>query len=245
MSTPEQPPESTTAKSKGPKTPLYIRMYFQEAYIEFVRFIGYGGKTLDEAREFARLLATRHGKPKAMEAGEALVVIDQTSTPPMVRLTDEVRKLAFQMLGPQPKPGTAAPKHAPALASGAPNKRRAQTAPDGDGRPVKQPRHFVLGKFETWMNDCGLAFVAIDDVKKTTPAVQQFISGLDFIVLRGDAKLLVTVRPYLQAKHVNAMRELQKLFGPEYQPVRFWPADGPDGWRWQEHPVDVAADASS
>ena len=42
---------------------------------------------------------------------------------------------------------------------------------DGDvqhseGRVIRQPRHFVLKKFEEWMNQEGLAFVAIDDVKK-------------------------------------------------------------------------------
>ena len=64
---------------------------------------------------------------------------------------------------------------------------------------------------------------------------------LDFIVLRGDAKLLVTVRPHLQAAHLKAIGELQNVFGPEYKPMRIWPAEGPDGWIWQDHPVDVSA----
>ena len=37
----------------------------------------------------------------------------------------------------------------------------------------------------------------------------------------------------------QAIGELQKLFGSEYQPVRVWPSDGPDGWEWQEYPVDA------
>ena len=90
------------------------------------------------------------------------------------------------------------------------------------------------------MNQEGLAFVAIDDVKKTTPDVAKHVAGLDFIVLRGEDKLLVTVRPHLQAKHLKAIGELQKLFGPEYKPVRIWPTEGPDGWTWQEHVIDVS-----
>src|SRR5439155_18884543 len=78
-----------------------------------------------------------------------------------------------------------------------------------EGRPVRQPRHYVLKKFEAWLNDAGLAFVAIEDVRRTTPAVTPYVSALDFIVLRGDEKLLVTVRPHLLAKHRKAIRELQ------------------------------------
>ncbi len=112
---------------------------------------------------------------------------------------------------------------------------------DKEAKPVKQPRHFVLKKYEEWMNQEGLAFVAIEDVKRTTPAVVPHVGSLDFIVLRDESKLLVTVRPHLQAKHLKAIGELQKLFGSEYKPVRIWPDEGPDGWTWQEHPVDVPA----
>lgn len=111
------------------------------------------------------------------------------------------------------------------------------TSHESDERPIKQPRHFVLKRFQAWLDETGLAFVAIDDVKRTTPAVQPFINGLDFIVLRDESKLLVTVRPHLQAKHLDSMRELVKLFGSPYQPIRFWPVDGPAGWKWKEHAV--------
>ncbi len=109
-----------------------------------------------------------------------------------------------------------------------------------EGNPVKQPRHFVIGKFQDWLNDQGHAFVAVDEVKKTTPAVAPHVGGLDFIVLRGEEKLLVTVRPHLQKKHLAAMAELHQLFGSEYRPVRIWPAEGPDGWIWREHAVNEA-----
>lgn len=66
-------------------------------------------------------------------------------------------------------------------------------APDASDRAVRQPRHFVLKKFEAWLNKAGLAFVAIEDVRRTTPAVAAYVGVLDVIIMRGDAKLLVPV----------------------------------------------------
>lgn len=107
--------------------------------------------------------------------------------------------------------------------------------------PVRQPRHLVLKRCEGWFKEAGLAFVAIDDIRRTTPVVAPYVGVLDFIVLRGEEKLLVTVRPQLQAKHLTAIRELQNLYGPEYKPVRIWPSDGPDGWVWRDYPIDASA----
>lgn len=113
--------------------------------------------------------------------------------------------------------------------------------PEAKPRPVRQPRHFVLKEFEKWLNESSLAFVAVDDVRRTTPAVAPYVGVLDFIVLRGDEKLLATLRPRLHAKHLRAIRELQKLLGSEYKPIRVWPSEGPTAWNWDEYPVDVSA----
>jgi hypothetical protein len=114
-------------------------------------------------------------------------------------------------------------------------------ATDTSGVPVRQPRHFVLKECEKWFTKDGLAFVAVADVKRTTPAVAPYVGVLDFVVLRGDEKLLVTVRPHLQAKHLRAIHELQDLYGPDYQPVRMWPCEGADGWSWRDYPIDSPA----
>jgi len=106
------------------------------------------------------------------------------------------------------------------------------------GRPVRQPRHFVLKKFEAWMKEQGLAFVAVEDVRRTKPAVAAYAGTLDFVVLRGEEKLLVTVRPHLLAKHIKALGELQVLFGSEYGAVRFWPSDKSGEWIWQQFAVE-------
>ena len=123
--------------------------------------------------------------------------------------------------------------------SAAPNESTEEEA--AVDRPIRQPRHFVLKRCESWFNECGWAFVAIDDVRRTTPAAAPYASVLDFVVLRGEEKHLVTVRPHLQAKHITAIRELHELYGPEYKPVRIWPAEGSDGWIWRDFPIDVSA----
>ncbi len=363
----ENPPGREATKSKAP---LYMRMYFQEIYIDLVRFVGYAGKPLDEARPFVQTLAVKHGKDKAIQVSEELVIIDQNSKPPMVRLTDEVRKLAFQMLGPPPEHSRSSPKNTStqetekrpveppevkpsrkqpkpktpktnAKADGTPRgketsimdqcraakekhpdmillfrmgdfyeafdadaevchkllgltlttrdreikmagfphhqleqylhkllkegQRVAVCEPADDSivkgpikreitrvvtpgsvveeaKPIKQPRHFVLKKFEEHLNADGLAFVSIDDVKKTTPAVAPHMAGLDFVVLRGEEKLLVTVRPNLPAKNANAANEVQKLFGASYRSVRIWPSQSGDQWKWDEFPIAAAPD---
>lgn len=107
--------------------------------------------------------------------------------------------------------------------------------------PVRQPRHFVLKECERWFTKTGLAFVAMDDAKRNNPALAPYVGVLDFIVLRGDEKLLVTVRPHLTAKHLDAIGQLNDLYGADYKPVRMWPGEGADGWRWREYPIDISA----
>jgi hypothetical protein len=111
--------------------------------------------------------------------------------------------------------------------------------------PVRQPRHFVLRKCEDWFKESGLVFVAMEEVRRTTPAVAPYIGTLDFIVLRGEEKLLVTVRPHLQAKHLSAIRGLSELYGPDYKPVRMWPTESSNGWTWRDYPVDVPPSESA
>ena len=109
-----------------------------------------------------------------------------------------------------------------------------------EDRPVRQPRHLVLKRCEAWFKAAELAFVAMEDVRRTTPAVAPYVGVLDFIVLRDEEKLLVTIRPHLQAKHISAICELCGLYGPEYKPVRIWPSDGPTGWIWRDYAIDLS-----
>ena len=377
--------------NRAAKEELLRQMYSRAHWIELIRLIGYQAVPMDKAREAIKPLAEQYGKDPVANACEVLVEIFTQEKEPFARLKPHVRRMAFQILGPEPSTGTVLPdvastvptldsqkeakqsgrvetrkakkpakaqataevavppsngsrdalmqqycaakeKHPDMLLlfrmgdfyelfdqdaetahkllgltlttrdqtlsmAGFPhhqlevylhkllkegqrvaicepveeslargpirrevtrvltpgkmaedgNSESAETSGDMEDsrtaqeRPVRQPRHFVLKQFEAWLKEAGLAFVAIEDVRRTTPAVAAYVGVLDFIVLRGDEKLLVNVRPRLQPKHFKAIRELQNLFGPEYKPMRMWPSEGPDGWNWHDCPVDVSA----
>jgi hypothetical protein len=236
------PPEVSLTRAEKEK--LLQQMYSLPHWIAIVRLFAYETLPMDQARKAIKPIAEEYGKDKVAQACETLVEIVPEKEP-FARLKTHIRRMAFQILGPPPEQNAAVRpeciKESP-VTTRSPKSCRSDGPPNVDC-PVKQPRHFVLGRFQAWLEETGLAYVAIDDVKRTTPAVQPFVSGFDFIVLRDEAKLLVTVRPHLQAKHLNAMRELQKLFGSDYRCVRLWPYEGPEGWRWQEHIVDCTADS--
>jgi hypothetical protein len=381
--TSEPTPTAEISLTRQEKEKLLTQMYSRQDWIELIRLFGYQTFPMEQARQAIKPLAEKFGKEPTAAACEVLVEISTPGKEPVARLKPHIRRMAFQILGPEPtpnavpaqvtspptaepqpeanvrKPGEARKTKKPArppssappstgtdatpvtgssaimqqyraakekhpamlllfrmgdfyelfgedaetahkllgltlttrdrtitmagfphhqlevylhkllhegqrvaicepveesLARG-PIRRevtRVVTPCAGDdasptadseptGRPVRQPRVLVLKQYEAWLNKAGSAFVAVEDVKRTTPAVAPFVGSLDFIVLRGDEKLLVTVRPHLQTKHLDAIRELQNLFGPEYKPVRIWPTDGPNGWDWSDLPINNSA----
>lgn len=390
--TPTAPPAAEVPLTRAQKEKLLLRMYRQEHWIELIRLFGYQTLPMDQARQAIKPLAEKFGKEPVAEACEVMVEISTPDKEPVARLKPHIRRMAFQILGPEPAAGAALamaacppPAEVQPKAEAPPSKERKQKrpparppteangapvptpAPDaimeqycvakerhpgmlllfrmgdfyelfgedaeaahkllgltlttrdrtvtmagfphhqlesylhkllqqgqrvaicepveeslargpiqrevtrvvtpgasiddddtepakpgesrdekspGDDPPVRQPRHFVLKRCEAWFNEAGMAFVAIDEVRRTTPAVVPYVGVLDFIVLRGEDKLLVTVRPQLQAKHIAAIRELTELYGPEYKPVRIWPSEGQDGWVWLDQVIDLAASGS-
>lgn len=385
----ESTPAAATPLSRTAKEKLIQQMYSRAHWIAVIRLFGYQTFPMDQAREAIKPLAEQYGKEPVAAACEILVEISAQGPEAVARLKPHIRRMAFQILGPEPPPGAVTPKvdsppppdpqsdtdpprrdeprkakkpakpraSEPEDAVAVPEDNRsaimqqyrtakerhpgmlllfrmgdffelfgedADTAhkllgltlttrdrtvtmagfphhqleaylrkllhegqrvaicepveeslargpirrevtrvvtpgtmleedqvepetvrepeedpPLAEGRPVREPRCFVLKQYEAWLKEAGLAFVSVKDVGRTTPAVAPHVSGLDFIVLRGDEKLLVTVRPHLQAKHHKAIRELQKLFGPDYKPLRIWPSEGPAGWNWPEFPVNA------
>ena len=385
-------PAAETPLTRQEKEKLLTKMYFRQDWIELIRLFGYQTLPMEQARQAIKPLAEKFGKEPMAAACEIFVEISTPNKDPVARLKPHIRRMAFQILGPEPSveaQPVAAPALPPALPepeartpqSAEPRKPRKQmkqpvrspteadasavptpgrdaimeqyrvakekhpgmlllfrmgdfyelfgedaetahkllgltlttrdrtitmagfphhqlevylhkllkegqrvaicepveeslargpirrevtrvvtpgtvidedhsesTAPSERtgaeavvDRPIRQPRHLMLKRCESWFNECGWAFVAIDDIRRTTPAVAPYVGVLDFIVLRGEEKQLVTVRPHLQAKHITAIRELHKLYGPEYKPVRIWPAEGSDGWIWRDFPIDVSA----
>lgn len=382
MNATSQPQPAATAEvqlTRAAKEKLLLQMYRLAHWIELIRLFGYQTLPMEQARQAIKPIADKFGKEPVATACEAMVEISTPDKEPVARLKPHIRRMAFQILGPEPTPDAVTPPLAkpeskeqdsqvPAVAK----KRKSASKPspptkaksaavksngqipimeqyraakekhpnmlllfrmgdfyelfdqdaetahkllgltlttrdrtitmagfphhqlesylhkllqsgqrvaicepvedsiargpirrevtrvvtpgtlndepkpqlDGtasNGGPVRQPRVHVLKQYEAWLNKNGLAFVAVDDVQRTTPAVAPFVSALDFIVLRGDEKLLVTVRTHLQAKHLHAIRELQKLFGADYKPVRIWPDDGPNGWEWPDHAIGGTA----
>ena len=387
MNATSQPPAPAPAEiplSRSEKEKLLKQMYSLTHWIELIRLFGYRTLPMDQARNAIKPLAEQFGKEPVATACEVLVEISTQDKEPFARLKPHVRRMAFQILGPEPiaeavvplaEPQTPIKKPQPrerSVEKGAAKKRKpstkpmpptrgntvretsnghatimqqyraakekhpgmlllfrigdffelfdqdAETAhkllgltlttrdrsismagfphhqleaylqkllhagqrvavcepvdesiargpirreitrvvtpgtmpdevgtakkqrqPDEKAQPVRQPRVHVLKQYEAWLKKAGLAFVAGEDVKQTTPPVAPVVRALDYIVLRGDEKLLVTVRPHLQAKHVKAIAELQKLFGADYRPVRIWPNEGSNGWEWHDQPIDV------
>ncbi len=86
--------------ANGRVRPLYIRMYTQPHLVALVRLLGYRGLPVPEAKERLRALSAEYGKERMQAAARELVEIDRAQDPPVARLTEEVRRLAWQLLGP-------------------------------------------------------------------------------------------------------------------------------------------------
>lgn len=170
---------------------MLTKMYSLPHWIAIIRLFGYQTLTMEKARAEIKSIADEFGKENTAGASEALVEI-VPGKEPLARLKSHVRRMSFQILGPEkqatgetptPTSQTESPKKRP-------GKREVSACAD---RPIKQPRHLVLRRYQAWLSDAGHAFIAVADVGRTTPEVQPFVIGLDFIVLREDTKLLVTV----------------------------------------------------
>lgn len=123
-------------KSSGKKPPLYMRMYCDPCYVELARFIGFGGKPLAEAQQFVLQLETKYGRPKVIEAGEALSKAEGKQENLTVYLTAEARRLAWQLLG---QPPDAPPLMSAREMVGEPNEAPPEPMKPKRSRKKKQP----------------------------------------------------------------------------------------------------------
>ena len=97
--------------------PLWERLYFDEAYVEIARLVGYRGTTYREMAKSLEPLERRFGKQRVQSATYYLVTFEgqMTCNPsPLaeVKLRPEVRKLCWQLLGPPPESEDAFNRHA-------------------------------------------------------------------------------------------------------------------------------------
>lgn len=85
------------------KASLCQRLYAEPPLYELARLVGYAGLAVPDAQERLKALTDKYGKEAMAQAAEEIVSIDTSSTPPTVRLKDNVRKLCFQLMGPAPE----------------------------------------------------------------------------------------------------------------------------------------------
>jgi hypothetical protein len=92
--------------------PLWYRLYFHAPLYELARLVGYQGIPAPEGQEKVKELVEKYGLSTMKAAAAEIVTEDKTTNPPTVRLTEQARKLCWQLLGPPPE-------HADAFQGGA------------------------------------------------------------------------------------------------------------------------------
>ena len=97
---------------------LWERLYFDAAYTETARLIGYAGIDQSAFWQAAQALSEKHGKSLMMAAVYDLTRYDKReATPSRYELTAEARKWCWGILGPPPDhPDHDFIKHGPVLA---------------------------------------------------------------------------------------------------------------------------------
>ena len=88
--------------------PLWERLYFDEAYVEIARLIGYRGTTYRAMTEMLEPLERKLGKQRVQSATYHIVTFEgkMTCNPkPLAEVTlrPEIRRLCWQLLGPPPE----------------------------------------------------------------------------------------------------------------------------------------------
>jgi predicted peroxiredoxin len=161
----EREPVRETA-GRPAKVPLYMKLYFQEAYSEVARIVGYAGFPRDQLEEKMKGMVDRFGRTKIQDVCSDLITMkfdgkEKRSGPQgnaTVHLKEEVRKLCWQLLGPPPEKKAEFEKNmvvAPTTAQEVtpvdrptktpprpkkPRKKKAVAEPDPEREPVKPPK---------------------------------------------------------------------------------------------------------
>src|SRR5713101_956191 len=103
MPGPEQSPTPEISLTRVEKEKLLQKMYTQPHWIALVRLFGYQTLTMDTAREQIKPIAEEFGKEPVADACEVLVEI-MPRKEPVARLKSHIKRMAFQILGPESEP---------------------------------------------------------------------------------------------------------------------------------------------
>ena len=112
MPGPEPTPTQDISLTRAEKEKLLQRMYTLPHWIAVIRLFGYQAMHMDQARKEIKPIAEQHGKEPVAGACEAHVEIYTEEKEAFARLKSHIRRMAFQILGPDQT--LAAPTVAPA-----------------------------------------------------------------------------------------------------------------------------------
>ncbi len=138
----ESPPSTDVPLTRKEKE-LLQKMYSLPHWIAVVRLLGHKAMHMNEAREKIKPIAEEYGKEPVANACEVLVEIFTEGKEPVARLKSHIRRMAFQILGPEPTlvRSTVTPAPEPpdeTEPSRPPEKRNAEPAPQR--RRLRRPQ---------------------------------------------------------------------------------------------------------
>src|SRR5450432_1438251 len=107
--TSEPTPVAEVPLTRAAKEELLRQMYSRAHWIELIRLIGYQAVPMDKARQAIKPLAEQYGKEPMASACEVMVEIFTQDKEAFARLKPHIRRMAFQILGPEPVPGAVTP----------------------------------------------------------------------------------------------------------------------------------------
>src|SRR3990167_738348 len=90
--------------SRAGKEKLLTQMYRLSHWIDLIRLFGYQTLPMAQAREAIKPLAEKYGKEPVASACETMVEISTQGKEAFARLKPHIRRMAFQILGPEPTP---------------------------------------------------------------------------------------------------------------------------------------------
>ncbi len=95
-------PATDVPLSRQEKEKLLKQMYTLSHWIDLIRLFGYQTLPMAQAREAIKPLAEKYGKEPCAAACETLIEISTQGSDAFARLKPHIRRMAFQILGPEP-----------------------------------------------------------------------------------------------------------------------------------------------
>lgn len=249
-------------------TPLATRLHLQRYMEAMVRAIGYDVVPREEARARLQPLVERYGRATIEQAVEELLERGPESAPGTVRLRENVRQLARQILGaprvdagpPQaasnPSATRAGRPIAPPTAS---STGKVNASSHTSARPfmvpmtnpgllkaVKMTRQEALAAFQGHLEERHIVFERIDNATRLR-YTDKHIGTLDFIICEsGEPPELITIRSKLTTTQAHDLSEWRAIIGDGAFVSMIWQYVDPSGNRtWETIEVSTEEQGSA